>query len=137
MEEQFKLFDSDKSGAIDKEELVQVLTNMAPDDVPDEETLAKMIKEVDTDGSGDIDFSEFVVMMYNVKYKHAQYSFANVVASSKMLTVPKMCRWIYEDDMLSTFKYPWSWSSEKIRAERASSKQWMQFPVHLQTDFSI
>ncbi len=139
MEEQFKLFDSDNSGAIDKQELIQVLTNLTPEGekLPDEETLTKMIKEVDTDDSGDIDFSEFVVMMYNVKYKHAKYSFANVVASSKMLTVPKMCRWIYEDDMLSAFKYPWSWSMEKVRAEKATRKQWMEFPVHMQTDFSI
>jgi len=55
----FDLFDQDKSGKIDKDELINLLqgddmTNIVPKD-----TLMKYIAEVDENGDGEIDFEEF------------------------------------------------------------------------------
>ena len=54
----FELFDTDGSGQIDQDELTQMLKQLA---IPmDEEGVAKLYKEIDTDGGGDIDFGEFI-----------------------------------------------------------------------------
>jgi centrin-1 len=59
--EAFDLFDSDKSGEIDTEELKQALKNLGID--AKNQTLQNMMKDLDADNSGKIDFDEFIEMM--------------------------------------------------------------------------
>jgi Ca2+-binding EF-hand superfamily protein len=59
--EAFKVFDSDNSGAISTEELGQVMRSLGQS--PNETELRDMIKEVDVDFSGTIDFEEFKALM--------------------------------------------------------------------------
>jgi len=53
----FELFDKDKSGTIDKEELSEVMKSLGQD--LDESALNTLYAQMDPDGSGTIDFSEF------------------------------------------------------------------------------
>mmetsp|Transcript_10139 Transcript_10139/g.23785 ORF Transcript_10139/g.23785 Transcript_10139/m.23785 type:complete len:689 (-) Transcript_10139:107-2173(-) len=64
-EEKFAQMDLDCSGAIDREELRVILTAMG-ERITDAR-LDSLIREVDTDGSGEIDFDEFVMMMSALK----------------------------------------------------------------------
>merc|ERR1711924_45384 len=57
----FSLFDKDGSGSISTEELGQVMKNLGQS--PSKEELDCMVKEVDTDGNGEICFDEFLEMM--------------------------------------------------------------------------
>jgi calmodulin len=57
----FELFDRDKDGTITAKELGAVIENLGQK--PSEADLREMIKEVDLDGNGDIDFNEFLVLM--------------------------------------------------------------------------
>ncbi|MDF5723104.1 MAG: EF-hand domain-containing protein [Rhizonema sp. PD37] len=59
--EAFKVFDSDGSGVISAEELGQVMQSLGQS--PNETDLRDMIKEVDVDFSGSIDFDEFKALM--------------------------------------------------------------------------
>lgn len=59
--EAFKVFDSDGSGAISAEELGQVMQSLGQS--PNETELGEMIREVDVDLSGSIDFEEFKVLL--------------------------------------------------------------------------
>ncbi len=59
--EAFKVFDSDGSSTISAEELGQVMRSMGQS--PSETELRDMIKEVDVDFSGSIDFEEFKALM--------------------------------------------------------------------------
>src|SRR5579871_5401133 len=61
IKEAFDLFDGDKSGEIDSEELKQALKNLGID--AKNQTLANMMADLDKDGSGKIDFDEFIDMM--------------------------------------------------------------------------
>ena len=61
IKEAFDLFDSDRSGEIDSEELKQALKNLGIDSK--NQTLANMMADLDKDGSGKIDFDEFINMM--------------------------------------------------------------------------
>ena len=61
IKEAFDLFDSDKSGEIDVDELKQALKNLGID--AKNQTLANMMADLDKDGSGKIDFDEFINMM--------------------------------------------------------------------------
>ena len=61
IKEAFDLFDSDKSGQIDTEELKAALKNLGID--AKNQTLANMMADLDKDGSGQIDFEEFIDMM--------------------------------------------------------------------------
>lgn len=63
--EMFDLFDEDKSGAIDAEELGKVMRALGQ--FPTNAEVNKIVEEVDEDGSGVVEFSEFLVVM--VKYK--------------------------------------------------------------------
>jgi calmodulin len=57
-QEAFKLFDRDGNGEITRKELGLVMRSVG--DNPSEAQLLELITEVDTDGSGTIDFSEFL-----------------------------------------------------------------------------
>ena len=57
----FELFDKDRDGAINNKELGTVMRNLGQN--PSEEELQKMIKEVDLNGNGVIDFNEFLYLM--------------------------------------------------------------------------
>merc|ERR1712100_922050 len=59
--EAFSLFDSDASGAIDVRELEAAMRALGFE-VKNEE-LKKMVTDVDNDGNGTIEFSEFLMMM--------------------------------------------------------------------------
>lgn len=59
--EAFTVFDADGSGAISPEELGQVMRSLGQN--PTSEQLRTMIKEVDVDLSGTIDFEEFKALM--------------------------------------------------------------------------
>ena len=57
----FDLVDEDKGGSISRAELKKLMITLRLK--PTEEELDAMMKEVDSDGSGDIDFEEFVTVM--------------------------------------------------------------------------
>ena len=57
----FELFDKDRDGAINNKELGTVMRNLGQN--PSEEELIQMIKEIDLDGNGVIDFNEFLYLM--------------------------------------------------------------------------
>jgi Ca2+-binding EF-hand superfamily protein len=59
--EAFKVFDEDGSGAISAEELGQIMRSLGQS--PNDTELRDMIKEVDVDLSGSIDFEEFKALM--------------------------------------------------------------------------
>jgi calmodulin len=59
--EAFSLFDRDGDGKITSKELGTVMRSLGQN--PTEAELADMIKEVDVDGNGTIDFPEFLNMM--------------------------------------------------------------------------
>ncbi|XP_034237688.1 calmodulin-A-like [Thrips palmi] len=61
LREAFNLFDKDHSGSITNKELGYVMRSLGQN--PTESELQDMINEVDVDGSGTIDFSEFLAMM--------------------------------------------------------------------------
>ena len=59
--EAFKLFDKDGGGSIDVDELKEAMEALGQS--PDDEELQTMVDEVDEDGSGEIEFDEFLVLM--------------------------------------------------------------------------
>uniref|UniRef100_A0A7S3NFM7 EF-hand domain-containing protein n=1 Tax=Euplotes harpa TaxID=151035 RepID=A0A7S3NFM7_9SPIT len=59
----FKMFDKDGSGKISIEEMKQVLGAGVDGQTEDEEEWNELIKEVDINGDGEIDFEEFILMM--------------------------------------------------------------------------
>jgi len=61
IKEAFNLFDTDQSGSIDYRELKAAMKALGFDVKKDE--LKKMIADVDADGSGNIEFPEFLDMM--------------------------------------------------------------------------
>lgn len=59
--EVFALFDVDGNGSVSATELGTVMRSLGQN--PTEEEITKMVKEVDNDGSGNIEFPEFLAMM--------------------------------------------------------------------------
>merc|ERR1712139_209436 len=57
----FDLFDTDASGAVSVGELVDAMKSLGLDGK--NEAVFNMIKEIDTDGSGELEFAEFLEMM--------------------------------------------------------------------------
>lgn len=62
MLEAFKVFDSDGNGNISADELRQIMANLG-EKLTDEE-VDEMVKEADIDGDGEINYEEFVRMMF-------------------------------------------------------------------------
>eukprot|EP00003_Mantamonas_plastica_P016617 TRINITY_DN2772_c0_g2_i1.p2 TRINITY_DN2772_c0_g2~~TRINITY_DN2772_c0_g2_i1.p2 ORF type:complete len:638 (-),score=261.76 TRINITY_DN2772_c0_g2_i1:38-1951(-) len=62
---QFKSFDSDGSGAINDRELGAIMVAIG-EEVP-KNKLKEFVKEVDTDGSGEVEFNEFMEIMRNMR----------------------------------------------------------------------
>ncbi|KAL9538698.1 hypothetical protein MBANPS3_010735 [Mucor bainieri] len=63
--ESFALFDKNGDGAIDVEELGQVMRSLNQE--PTNEELKDMINDVDSDNNGRIDFNEFLTIMSRMK----------------------------------------------------------------------
>lgn len=59
--EAFKLFDRDGDGTVDVDELGTVMKSLGQE--PTEQEIRDMISEVDNDGSGSIEFPEFLQLM--------------------------------------------------------------------------
>merc|ERR1711982_257208 len=57
----FDLFDTDSSGAVSVQELVDAMQSLGLDQK--NEAVFNTIKEIDTDGSGELEFQEFLEMM--------------------------------------------------------------------------
>lgn len=62
MREAFQIFDSDGNGKITSEELRLIMENLG-EKLTDEE-IDDMVKEADIDGDGEINYEEFVKMMF-------------------------------------------------------------------------
>ncbi|CAI9729746.1 squidulin-like [Octopus vulgaris] len=61
IKEAFQMFDIDHDGQITSNELKAVMKSLGQ--TPSEQDLEEMIREVDTDGNGTIEYPEFVEMM--------------------------------------------------------------------------
>ena len=77
--EAFCLFDKDGDGCITADELATVIRSL--DQNPTEQELQDMINEIDSDGNGTIEFSEFLNLMANKiqvyhKYKKLDQSYS-------------------------------------------------------------
>ncbi|KAJ3697503.1 hypothetical protein LUZ61_001208 [Rhynchospora tenuis] len=59
--EAFSLFDKDNDGFITKQELATVIRQLGQN--PSDEDVQEMIREVDADGNGTVDFPEFLALM--------------------------------------------------------------------------
>jgi len=62
----FQMFDTDNSGKIDINEVTQLLGGEQFKESVDMDQVTNMIKEVDDNGDGEIDFEEFLVMMRKI-----------------------------------------------------------------------
>ncbi|KAJ6236262.1 plastin-3 [Anaeramoeba flamelloides] len=63
--EQFNSFDLDRSGSIDEDELIKVMKQLG-EKMPAFK-IRMMIKEVDIDGNGEIEFNEFLQLITNIR----------------------------------------------------------------------
>ena len=62
MMEAFQIFDSDGNGNISADELRQIMANLG--EKMTQEEVEEMVKEADIDGDGQINYEEFVRMMF-------------------------------------------------------------------------
>eukprot|EP00002_Diphylleia_rotans_P002901 TRINITY_DN1189_c0_g1_i6.p1 TRINITY_DN1189_c0_g1~~TRINITY_DN1189_c0_g1_i6.p1 ORF type:complete len:107 (-),score=29.95 TRINITY_DN1189_c0_g1_i6:703-1023(-) len=81
--EAFDAFDKDNSGSIDMWELRGILQAMGQD--PTEEELFQMISEVDDDGSGCIEFSEFLKVIASQKAQSVQVDDDSDTGTNRLL----------------------------------------------------
>ncbi|EGD74541.1 calmodulin 1 [Salpingoeca rosetta] len=61
LKELFEFFDADKNGSIEASELADVIRSIGQS--PTEDTVRQLIREVDRDGDGKIQFNEFLEIM--------------------------------------------------------------------------
>lgn len=61
LKEAFSIFDKDGDGTITAKELGTVMRSLGQN--PTDQELDDMVKEIDVDGNGEIDFEEFVTLM--------------------------------------------------------------------------
>jgi calcium-dependent protein kinase len=59
----FDMFDKDRSGKIDNLEVVALLNGEELKGLASKEAIATALKEIDSNGDGEIDFDEFKAMM--------------------------------------------------------------------------
>ena len=81
--EAFNTFDADGSGSIDSQEMKQLLEAIG--ESPTEEELFRFMAEVDEDGRGEIEFSEFLRAFE--KQRGGQGSFEDELDTRKMIDV--------------------------------------------------
>lgn len=70
LKEAFDVFDADGDGSITKVEVARVMSAVGID--IDAKTLDLMVRVVDTDGNGEIDFDEFVALMSDAPAKKSR-----------------------------------------------------------------
>lgn len=75
----FAMFDKDNSGTISAEEIRQVLC-FGSANALSVEAVDAIIKQVDENGDGDIQFDEFVTMMQGLEQAQAEVGQANPAA---------------------------------------------------------
>ena len=66
MKTAFQMLDSDGSGQISSQELLQLLAGEEFRDVYSQTQLDQAIREIDQNGDGEIDYQEFVTMMQGI-----------------------------------------------------------------------
>jgi Ca2+-binding EF-hand superfamily protein len=59
----FRMFDKDNSGSIDSVEVQALLMGEDLGNFVSKDAIAQAMKEIDSNGDGEIDFDEFMVMM--------------------------------------------------------------------------
>lgn len=59
----FNMFDKDRSGRIDFDELLAIVKGDGPSNALQEAAVSNAIHEIDVNGDGEIDLSEFILMM--------------------------------------------------------------------------
>merc|ERR1711924_467418 len=84
--EAFGLFDSDASGAIDVRELKAAMRALGFE--VKNEGLKKMVTDVDSDGSGQIEFVEFLAMMTGKMGRRTPARISRRCSSSSTTTTP-------------------------------------------------
>ena len=57
----FAIFDSDGSGSIQHEEIADVMRTLGQN--PTDEEVDEMVKKIDVDGNGEVEFEEFLILM--------------------------------------------------------------------------
>ena len=108
--EAFCLFDKDGDGCITADELATVIRSL--DQNPTEQELQDMINEIDSDGNGTIEFSEFLNLMANKiqvynKYKKLDQSYSFFVyLLINLFFIGNWCRWGAERSIQSVWQRP-------------------------------
>ncbi|OQR85091.1 hypothetical protein ACHHYP_12285 [Achlya hypogyna] len=77
LRKQFQMLDTDSSGEIDETELATLMKNLGQD--PRTYDIKAVIKEVDRDGNGSINFNEFCHIVYNMR-NQSKTKFAALLA---------------------------------------------------------
>lgn len=83
--EVFDLMDRDKGGTLGTDEVKQLMDLLGMKIKPEE--LDQLIREIDSDGSGEVDFEEFLQVM--ARPQDLPYTRADVMRSFKMFVDPK------------------------------------------------
>ncbi|KAK2964357.1 hypothetical protein BLNAU_888 [Blattamonas nauphoetae] len=80
LREAFVLFDTNKSGSVDREELLAIIKSLN-DSNYDEKDNEQTFQKFDVDGNGTIDFPEFLTLMLpRIRKKNQPFIFTNIYA---------------------------------------------------------
>ncbi|XP_065051835.1 troponin C-like [Rhopilema esculentum] len=97
---QFQCFDINGDGLIDKSELMHVLDDMG--DKSDAETREQCFLDIDEDGSGAIDFEEFLGLIYQLKNEYGKDKHSSsiaVVSKNRSDKVKALCNLSIEEQL--------------------------------------